>query len=239
MATLSSGRVEVYGVDELDRSDMILPRLRVRQQTSQFGAPSDAGALYNNITEGFQGEVEAVILRVSKGRVMWDADDMDTPKCASNNNKTPRDDIADPVTDNCATCPMAIWGDDMPPECSLVYTYLIANISDDNMPMLLSAMRTSIKAAKKLNSLIMAYGLSRKVIITTEFCSGDKGQWYELRFRAGDKLIADEVDFYSGLATNMAAIDVTVDTEPELDADDLDPDNLPDGAEIVDLNAPF
>ena len=220
-------RIDVSGSEQLGREDVAMPRVRVRQPTSQFGAPVDAGKLYNNLTESFTSTVKAVVLRVSKGRVMWAAtfgQDAE-PLCASDDAKMPR--VADGYQAGpCATCPFAQWGaDKTPPACSLVYTYLASNVDDEDMPFLLSAMRTSAKSAKKLNSLLKMYGLSRRVLIGTELVKGDQGQWYELRFAANGALTRDEQVRYADIMRNMAEVSMNVDTEQTAGAADLGPDD--------------
>lgn len=211
-------RREVLGAEVLDRSDMIMPRVRVRQPTSKFGAPQDAGKIHNNLTEQFNEGIEAVVLRVSKGRVMWPAefDGGNEPACASDDAIVPREGsgLNDKQSGPCAVCPMAQWGDDhVPPACSLVYTYLCADRAGDDMPFLLSAMRTSAKAAKKLNTLIKMFGIKRSITIVTNLVSGDQGQWYELLFQAGEALPAEEVQKYAGMAAALAGVMMAVDTE--------------------------
>lgn len=224
-------RYDVAGADTLDRSDIVLPRVRVRQPTSKFGAPQDAGKFHNNLTEQFSDTLTAVILRVSKGRVMWPTDFSgdNEPLCASDNAIMPRLEggLADPLPGPCATCPMALWGDDHePPRCSLVYTYLCADCAEDDMPFLISAMRTSVKAAKKLNSLIKMFGIRKSMTIKTALVTGDQGQWYELLFQVAATLSAEAIQRYASIARAMAEVEMTVDTENTAGGiDDLDDDD--------------
>lgn len=215
-------RVEVVGADALERGDIILPRLRLRQPTSKFGTPQDAGKFHNNLTEGFSETIDAVVLRVSKGRVMWpEAFSGDNePECASDDAIQPRtgNGLTNKQPGPCVTCPMSQWGEDgTPPRCSLVYTYLFADCADD-MPFLLSAMRTSAKAAKKLNSLIKMFGIRKSIIIRSELVNSDQGQWYELVFQAGRSLTPDEVKRYGEMAASLAGVAMAVDTEVESEA---------------------
>lgn len=212
-------RIEVVGAEILERTDIILPRVRLRQPTSKFGAPKDAGKFHNNLTETFVEQIEAVPLRVAKGRVMWPAvySADSGPECASDDGLQPRagNGLSNKQPGPCAFCPMAQWGEaDTPPRCSLVYTYLCADRGNDDMPFLISAMRTSAKAAKKLNSLIKLFGIRKSVRIAAELVNGDQGQWYELKFEAGESLSPDEVRRYADMARSLAAVDMAVDTEP-------------------------
>lgn len=212
-------RVEVVGAEVLERSDIILPRVRLRQPTSKFGTPQDAGKFHNNLTETFAAQIEAAPLRVAKGRVMWpEAYSGDNaPECASDDGVQPRagNELRNRQPGPCAICPMAQWEEDgTPPRCSLVYTYLFADRADD-MPFLLSAMRTSARAAKKLNSLIKMFGIRQSIVIKSELVNGDQGQWYELVFQAGGVLTPDEVRRYGGMAASLAGVAMAVDTEAE------------------------
>lgn len=228
-------RHEVAGTETLDRSDLIMPRVRVRQPVSKFGTPQEAGQFHNNITEQFSAEIPAVVLRVSKGRVMWSevfgADS--GPLCASDNAINPREGngLGDKQEGPCATCPYSQWGDNHePPSCSLVYTYLCANRAEDDMPFLISAMRTSAASAKRLNTLIKMFGIKKSVTIKTKLVNGDQGQWYELVFQTGEALPADEVQKYAGMAASLAAVAMTVDTENTGGADDLEDDDFGTGS---------
>ena len=212
-------RFEVAGADVLDRGDIVVPRIRLRQPTSKFGTPQDAGKFHNNLTEGFSETIDAVVLRVSKGRVMWpEAFSGDNePECASDDGIVPRvgNGLSNRQPGPCATCPFSQWSPDgTPPRCSLVYTYRCADRGNDDMPFLISAMRTSAKAAKKLNSLIKLFGIRKSVRIAAELVNGDQGQWYELKFEAGESLSPDEVRRYADMARSLAAVDMAVDTEP-------------------------
>jgi hypothetical protein len=222
-------RVDVLGTDTLDRSDVAMPRVRVRQPTSQFGEPQHAGWFYNSLTETFTANINIVVLRVSKGRVRWAAEfgADDAPLCASDDSVKPRD-IEGYEPGPCATCAFAQWGrNGEPPPCSLVYTYLCSNADDEDMPFLLSAMRTSATAAKKLNSILKMYGLSRRIVAGTELVKSDKGQWYQLIFKANGALGRDDQRKYADIMRNMAEVVMTVDTDQ---AEDLAGDEeFPDG----------
>lgn len=220
-------RHEVLGADVLDRSDMIMPRVRVRQPVSKFGTPQDAGKFHNNLTEVFAENIEAVILRVSKGRVMWPEafDGTNEPVCASDDALIPREGnrLSNKLPGPCPSCPMVQWGDDHePPRCSLVYTYLCTDRSSDDMPFLLSAMRTSAKSAKKLNTLIKMFGIKRSITIKSTLVNGDQGQWYELIFQVAATLAPEEIQRYAGMAASLAGVTMTVDTENTAATSDLD-----------------
>lgn len=225
------GRYEVAGSETLDRSDIILPRVRVRQPVSKFGTPQDAGKFHNNLTEQFSDEIQAVVLRVSKGRVMWPGtfDGTNEPVCASDNAIQPREGngLSDKQPGPCAECPHAQWGEaGEPPRCSLVYTYLCADRGQDDMPFMISAMRTSAKSAKKLNSLIKMFGIRKSMAVKSTLVNGDQGQWYELLFQVAETLAPDEQRRYAGMAASLAGVTMTVDTENTVDgsltADDFE-----------------
>jgi hypothetical protein len=220
-------RRDVYGAEVLDRGDLIMPRVRVRQPVSKFGEPGDAGKLHNNLTETFSDGIEAVVLRISKGRVMWPEafDGASEPLCASDDAFMPREGngLRDRQPGPCAECAGGKWGEDgTPPACSLVYTYLCADRGGDDMPFMISAMRTSAKAAKKLNTLIKMFGIKKAMKIRTELVKGDQGQWYELVFQVASDLTPPEVQRYAGMAASLSGVSMTVDTEPTSDLDEGD-----------------
>ncbi len=223
-------RFEVAGAEVLDRSDIVVPRIRLRQPTSKFGSPQNAGQFHNNLTEQFADSIEAVVLRVSKGRVMWpEAFSGDNePECASDDGIMPRagNGLSNKQPGPCAACEFAQWSPDgSPPRCSLVYTYLCADRSNDDMPFLIAATRTSAKAAKKLNSLIKLFGIRKSIRIAAELVNGDQGQWYELKFEAGESLAPEEVRRYADMARSLASVEMRVDSEV--------PDEEPSGDDLL------
>lgn len=227
---------DLMGISGLERSDISMPRVSIRQPTSKFGEPKDAGHFHNSVTEEFKAEMRVVVLRVTKGRVMWSAefDGSASPRCASDDNKMPREGngLTDPQPGPCASCEYAQWGDGHePPACSLVYTYLCADMSDDSVFML-SAMRTSARAAKKLNTSFGQWKLSREHVLKTKLEKGDQGQWYELVAVAGEQIPPEkQVELIQKLR-GLKDLVMTVDTETGLS--DLDASDYAPGAEVID-----
>jgi len=199
------------GTENLDRSDLVIPRLRLVQAQSMFS--DDVGSLYNSLTGIAKQEVKAVILKVGKARVRWPDDFQrdQLPECASNDGIVPRDDFAGVFSERCCTCAEALWLDDQPPRCALSYVYLLADREND-LPAMLSVSRSSLKAARQMNTLIRAFGVRREIIIGSQQVTNERGKYHVLTFRLGDPIAPDEVVKYAAMSAALGGVVLTADT---------------------------
>jgi len=206
----------VPGTETLERSDMVLPRLRLVQSQSTF-TEADPGLLYNSLTGEAKPQVCAVMLKVGKARVMWPenfARDQD-PLCASNDAVVPREEFVGAYSERCETCPMAEWQDNAPPPCSFGYTYLIADRDADDLPAILTATRTSLKAAKQANTLVRAFGVKREIVISSQQVVNERGKFFTLTFKLGTEIEPDNVARYAAMAQALGGVILSPDTGEE------------------------
>jgi hypothetical protein len=198
------------GIDDLGQQDIILPRMRLIQPTTP-NAVGDPGEFSNNITGMASPVVEAVVIHVAKGRVMWPekykADQ--EPLCASDNSITPREGCTE-YGSRCADCPMSLWGQDgTPPACSMVYNYLCID-PESKLPFAMSLMRTSARTGKQLNTLLKMYGPTHLFAFTSEKVENDAGKFFEWRVTDGGPV--DDLEAYIDLVHQYASQVVTTDT---------------------------
>ena len=227
MALASPDDAALFGLDQMDRSDQIIPRVRLAQLMSNLPG-ADPGEFHNNVTGNAMKEFIAVILRVSKGRVMWPdqyAREQE-PLCASDNSRAPREKYAGiyDLGKGCAQCPMSAWGEEgQTPFCSLAYTYLGIDFTT-GLPFLISLSRTSAKTAKQLNTLFAGYTITHAFKFSvSELITGEKGRWYEARVADAGKV--DDPARFMALARQFAGRAISTDTGPEgegtLSAEDM------------------
>ena len=208
------------GLEDVDRSDLILPRVRVIQPTSKL--EGNPGQLHYNLTGEAVDAIHAVLLKMTKSRVCWDKDNLGAdPLCASDDAKTPRSQYADIYSDACASCPMAQWSDDAPPACRLVYNFLAADLDHDDAIFVIGLGATSAKHAKKIVSVFMLKRqplFSRPVMVQPVKAESDKGKWYEVVITPNGSARQFDWRPYAAMYQAYQAVTVEADTESTIDA---------------------
>lgn len=206
----------LMGIDGMEREDIMVPRLRLVQGQSVFPGNPDPGTIHNSVTGSAVKEFEAVVLRVSRGQIMWPEKFKreDDPLCASDDGLMPRAEYGSLYDhgQGCHACPMQDWGDNgEPPRCARAYNYLVYNI-DTDMPGAICMSRTSVKTAKQLNALIMAYNVKHAIrFFVSDIVVGTEGKWYE--WRVADAGPVDNPAKYLQAARSLAGSKLTTDTE--------------------------
>lgn len=210
--------VTITGLDDMERGDMILPRLRVVQAQTAFSEA--VGQLHNSLTDTAKPFVHAVFLAVRKSRVMWPSgfERGQDPTCASDDAVSSRTNMSGAAADgkpttHCDKCIFSAWQDSTPPECSMFYNFMGVDIDEGDMPFLVSFGRTSAKAGKQLITLLKTFGLKRTFVISTEQQKNDKGKFYILSVKAGELLNAEQQTYYADLARSFSSVSITADTD--------------------------
>jgi len=170
-------------MEEIEREDIALPRVRVLQPTSKL--EGTRGEFRFSLTGKCKPTIKAVLLRVAKGRVYWDRDNLgDAPLCASDDARAPRPQYEGRYAATCTECELKEWGQDgTPPECGLTYSFLGVDTEENGQPFLLAMRGTSIKHARAAFSSPM---LQRKplyatpVTISSVLKIEEKGRYYEV-----------------------------------------------------------
>jgi len=158
------------GYEGIDEDALIIPRMKIVQPTSKDGIP---GTFLLNLTgEEFETLESVIVIKVSRGRVMWDRDgNSELPLCRSYDFLNPDPTLEIPQNDKCAeyivkggkkilqtVCPMGVWGDNSErPECGEVYNLLC--VTGDRIPFWFALSGASIKPVRRY---ISAIALRRK-----------------------------------------------------------------------------
>lgn len=193
------GKLIVAGIDEpvdgvqgFDQQDFTIPRIRLLQAVSaevQDGV-AQPGTLCNSLTgDSYGSEIEFVPLSAMKQRLMFQDK---TRVCFS-----PDGLVGDGMPGGrCDRCAMSAWGSDRtPPPCSLVYVYpsmIIVGGKTESMPVAVSLMRSSSKAARQLNTMLrFSSGLQvyKLRVIKKE---SPKGKFYALEVALSRPMTDDE-----------------------------------------------
>jgi len=218
------------GLEEVDRSDLILPRVRVIQPTSKL--EGNPGQLHYNLTGEAVDQIHAVLLKMTKSRVCWDKENLGAdPLCASDDAKTPRAPV---YSKTCADCPMAQWGVESdpstPPACRLVYNFLAADLDHDDAIFVIGLGATSAKHAKKIVSVFMLKRqplFSRPVMVQPVKAESDKGKWYEVVITPNGSARQFDWRPYAAMYQAYQAVTVEADVENVAEAAMPDVDEIP------------
>ena len=149
------------GLEEIEQSDLTLPRLGLCQSTTPQRKPQNPkfikglkeGDFFNSLTNTIYGQaVQVVPLFLYKSRIkFFPFEDGGGIDCQSFNAKTggrhnPK---------SCEECPYSQWqeGKGLPPECDILYNYP-ALLGPKRELVVVSLKSTGIKIAKQWNSII-------------------------------------------------------------------------------------
>ena len=220
------------GFEDMDKQqDVIMPRLAILQGLSKLVMDGKAtvGKIANALTKEIYGD-EFIFISLflfktrakfvqGKGLVCMSRDAL---TCSFNNEET-----HDPE-DDCLSCPDGQWTKenqkDTGPQCSLVYNYPVLNVNNlKQFPVSISLMRTSIKAAKQLNSMLLFTGedlFASKIRLTTEKKEGEKGIYFapvfEMAGKASDEEYALAKKWFETLRKKTIEVDLREEAPTDL-----------------------
>jgi hypothetical protein len=172
------------GMEDMDAGDLIIPRLSITQPTTPDIAAENQGKFHVNITGDFQEAMSAVMIKLSKSRILFPEKYKrdNVPLCRSHDFKVPANDIpeAKPMAESCGLlplvpgekkakhiCPYANWTADeknkpVPPRCQEVWNSLIVDL-DSYLPMWFSLKSTALKPFRKIVSAISMISQAKKI----------------------------------------------------------------------------
>lgn len=230
------------GYEGLGTESFIIPRMKVVQPTSKEG---EAGTFTVNLTGESFTEVEAVFIKVERGRVMWDPNDSDSnePLCRSFDFMVPDERIENPPSDRCAekitqgnksvlkqVCPKSMWGkDNSRPECDELFNALLCTM--DGTPIWVSFAGAQIKPVRRY---ISAIALRRrrlfefKTTMTLKTVT-EPHKHYVVVFSAPQALEGGEIHAILPVVGMIKgeSISRTIEHEESAASDDDAPDNAP------------
>lgn len=208
------------GLEEVDRTDMVIPRFSIVQPMSD-GSETSMGMIRDAISgEDFEGLEGVVLLKVRKGRIYFAKDDDDAEGliCASDDRVFPAKRIESPVSTSCAGCPSSEWvtvnGRRKPPACGEDYTFLLTH---DGMPYFMSFKSAAIKDVKKLLTQLTLKCRKERLDsfafqfdVGTEKVKYDTGFAYQPRFANLKKVSKADLELYAAMYEEFAHQEPTV-----------------------------
>jgi hypothetical protein len=147
---------EMYGLEGLEREDITLPRIKLAQALSDEVSNGNAspGDWLNTLSgQSYGTSFEFIPISVWKSRTYFAENRDDSPICRSADGFTSVDGHKCKI--ECPHNRAWEWNDGMPPLCTLGYNYLVIPIVDP-FPAITTLMKTSFKAGKALNTLLVA-----------------------------------------------------------------------------------
>ncbi len=140
------------GMESLGPEDFIIPRLNLVQPTSQIEGV-EAGKFSMNLTLEEFDELQAVFLKVTKGRVFFADPNDPKPVCGSADRLKPSPRYEQPVAPTCKECPSSRWHGKEPPPCHENY-HLLGVTEDEQLPFWWSVKSTGIAPTKRFLSAV-------------------------------------------------------------------------------------
>lgn len=180
-----TGGEGIDGLENLDPSDIKIPKIKIVQLTSQEVADGKArpGQFYNSLTQEATDTVECVLLQLGKTRVAWEGvfKRGEEPKCRS------FDGIRSASGQLCSKCKLKEWGaNNEKPECNQGYTWLAALDNGEYTPFRIIASGTSVSPTKDfLNVLAQKrYPIYVfRIVLSTEKKQNEQGTYYVIKYQ--------------------------------------------------------
>lgn len=152
------------GFDQMDRSDVILPRLAICQSLSpqlkaskpEFIKGLADGDLFNSVSEEiYGGEIHLIPIQMSKSRILFNPLNQGGGiKCQSMNGI----DGGQICPQGCAQCPNSKFAEDgTPPACNNFYNYPVVLLPAMS-PAIFSMKSSAVKVAKRWNARMQLLG---------------------------------------------------------------------------------
>lgn len=183
----SSGKIGGKGFENLQREDILLPRLLLLQALSPqvVEGGEKPGTMYVNLSNVSKG-TKVIITPVLhyRSRIKWiPKDDGGGIDCQAQDAKNPTSTKYAP---NCAVCPHKEWDNeqakpkDQQPKCTM-YDNFVVLIGDSTEPVILSMGKTQTKVSKKFYSAMALKGgdmFDYQYELTTVQEANDRGDKY-------------------------------------------------------------
>ena len=162
LAQPGSNKLAGRGFENLDKSDLLLPRIKLLQPLSP--EINDLGQKPGTIFLGlgnknYGNKITVIPVLHFRSRIKWIPEDENDGKggidCSSPDSRTPREAK---YSANCATCSHQLWNDkakikkDKAPKCTM-YDNFLCLIDGGNEPVIIPFERTKQKVAKKWYSM--------------------------------------------------------------------------------------
>jgi hypothetical protein len=194
------GNVEGFpaGMENVDSSDIILPRLALVQSMSRCVNPDDAsapkpGEFINSLSvERYKPPVRLVPIFYNKAAILFPEKINDPIECQSRNAKEGT------AFGTCAECEnnWADWSRGEPPRCSQIHEFVCVFADDDPesaLPFIVSMMRTSAGVGKKWLSAARFAGVNAPLFgvvyeLSRDVKENEHGKFYVYTIRPAGRV---------------------------------------------------
>lgn len=219
---------EGRGKENVDKSDLILPRLKLLQPLSPEVQDEEKkgvqGHMINTLTrQDYGSSIIFTPIVHFKSRILWrgrDDEASDRILCSAADGLHP---TTEEYAKLCTQCKEQQWNNDevdKAPRCTIFYNFVVI-IDGEITPIALSMEKTKIKTAKKLLSLITHTGnldmfaKKYKIGITKE--QNKKGIWYNYDITPVGFVSAEEFKVAEAAYQSLKNLAVSVDHEVKTD----------------------
>ena len=198
----------------------------------------EAGQFYSVQTQKVWRGFPGIVLRIQDTRTLFPEEGLGGPRCASDDNVTPRADME--FQGPCAKCPMRSdnpWS--LKPlerrkRCLLGYTLLVLD-AETGEPYIYRVHGTGIGPLRDLNTAYRMRYQFRPFAVRTDFKveskANDLGTFYVARPGIGEELAPADVKKYEALALSFIGVKLTAADEQE----DTTPEAATSGRESVSM----
>ena len=169
------------GMEAFDADDIVIPKMRIVQPTSEEGTP---GTFRLNLTEEEFHALDVVFIKATKGRVLFSKDLTEGAVCGSNDRIHPHPYFENPMAEACAECMYGKWEGRTPPECNESYTLLALDI-ETLMPFFIQTKGTGVRPTKMFLSAVFLKAKQKKadlwdfrVTLMLKEVKNDRGKFY-------------------------------------------------------------
>ncbi len=144
------------GLEDISRADIIIPRIKLLQAMSNevSDGTGNAGEYYNTLGHSYGAQLNFAVVSRWRSRTLFADDLNEAPICQSLDGFISIDGKRCKVE-----CPhnAAHWDNDnrIPPKCAEAINFLVLP-EDETFPAICSFMRSSYRAGRELNTLLMA-----------------------------------------------------------------------------------
>jgi len=212
----------VKGFESTDKELLEIPRLKIAQALTEEVQEGEAkqGQIINSLTGEILADKEKEVLFTplifGKSRIFFERPN--GVKCIAKNGMEGQGDPGG----TCADCPYSKWTKDEKDKNVQLCSELLNFVSIINeVPIMVSFMKTGFKAGKKLYNLIASQAMKgnspwfNKYSISTKFKTGDDGSYYIPVIKAAGKNDEESIEYFDNLFDMLSNVDISVEYEDE------------------------
>lgn len=177
---------EIYGFEEMDAADLIIPRLKVIQALSpeRIDGIAQEGDILNSLTQEKLNGKRFIPIKQYYSNIYWNADRNAEQRmiCFAPDGRIGEGDFG---TLACKTCKRNQWdnsksGKEAQPKCT-AYINFLGFVEDDPMPVIISFARTNYNEGRKMLSIARSLRASMwnfGYTLETKKVTKDRNTWF-------------------------------------------------------------